>query len=62
MNVTTLAPVATQAAVPAATRLGAGLFALVLGAFFVWGAGFASAQTLHDTAHDMRHAFGFPCH
>lgn len=58
MNVSTLAPVAT----PAATRLGAGLFALALGAFFVWGAGFASAQTLHDTAHDMRHAFGFPCH
>ena len=46
----------------AATRIGTGLFALVLGAFFVWGAGFAHAQTLHDTAHDMRHAFGFPCH
>ncbi|MBC8128743.1 MAG: CbtB-domain containing protein [Rhizobiaceae bacterium] len=53
----------TARAVPdAGTRVAAGLFALVLGAFFVWGAGFAHAQALHDTAHDMRHAFGFPCH
>lgn len=53
----------TAQAVPdAGTRIAAGLLALALGAFFVWGAGFAQAQTLHDTAHDMRHAFGFPCH
>jgi len=51
------------AAVPsAATRLVAGLFALGLGAFFIFGAGFAHSQTLHDTAHDTRHGFGFPCH
>ena len=24
--------------------------------------GFAKSQTLHDAAHDMRHATGFPCH
>ncbi|MBP0617297.1 CbtB domain-containing protein [Jiella mangrovi] len=44
------------------TRLAAGFFALFLGAFFVWGAGFAHSAALHDTAHDVRHAFGFPCH
>ncbi|NDW03775.1 CbtB domain-containing protein [Jiella pacifica] len=44
------------------TRVATGLFALVLGAFFVWGAGFAHSAALHDTAHDVRHAFGFPCH
>lgn len=53
---------ASHAVPDAGQRLVAGLAALVLGAFFVWGAGFAQAEMLHDTAHDMRHAFGFPCH
>lgn len=44
------------------TRIMTGIFALVLGVFFVWGAGFASADALHDTAHDARHAMGLPCH
>ncbi len=25
-------------------------------------AGFASSNALHDAAHDLRHAAGFPCH
>jgi cobalt transporter subunit CbtB len=49
-------------AVATSTRLLAGLSAMILGLVLVWGAGFASAQTLHDTAHDVRHGFGFPCH
>ena len=36
--------------------------ALMLGLGLVWAAGFADAQTLHDAAHDTRHAVGFPCH
>ena len=48
--------------VPAQSRFAAAALALVLGAFFVWGAGFASADALHDTAHDARHAMGLPCH
>ena len=36
--------------------------ALFLGAFFVWGAGLANSQVLHDAAHDTRHSYGFPCH
>jgi len=39
-----------------------GILALVFGAFLVLGAGFAHSQTLHDAAHDVRHAFAFPCH
>jgi cobalt transporter subunit CbtB len=35
---------------------------LLLGAFLVWGAGFANAQLIHDAAHDGRHSFAFPCH
>ncbi|ORE91653.1 CbtB-domain containing protein [Aurantimonas sp. 22II-16-19i] len=46
----------------AGQRIATGLFALFLGAFFIFGAGFAHSQALHDTAHDVRHAFGFPCH
>jgi cobalt transporter subunit CbtB len=34
--------------------------ALGLGVIFV--AGHVQAATLHDAAHDVRHATGFPCH
>lgn len=43
-------------------RLVAGVFALLLGAFLVFGAGLANSAVLHDTAHDARHSYGFPCH
>lgn len=43
-------------------RLVAGVVALVLGAFLVFGAGLANSAVLHDTAHDTRHSYGFPCH
>lgn len=34
--------------------------ALGLGMLFL--AGHAQSSTLHDAAHDVRHATGFPCH
>ncbi len=40
----------------------AALLALLFGAFLVIGAGLAQSETLHNAAHDTRHAFGFPCH
>jgi cobalt transporter subunit CbtB len=43
-------------------RLVAGVLALLLGAFLVFGAGLANSAVLHDTAHDTRHSYGFPCH
>ena len=43
-------------------RMKTAVAALLLGAFFVWGAGLANAQVLHDAAHDTRHSYGFPCH
>jgi len=43
-------------------RATAGMLALLLGLFLVWGAGFANSQTIHDAAHDGRHSFAFPCH
>ncbi len=42
--------------------LGAAAFALLLGAFILFGVGFAQPLLLHDAAHDSRHAFAFPCH
>ncbi len=36
--------------------------AALIGAFLVFGAGFANSATLHGAAHDSRHAIAFPCH
>jgi len=36
--------------------------AAALGLLMVWGVGFAANGALHETAHDTRHALGFPCH
>lgn len=38
------------------------IMALLFGVFLVYGVGFAGAQSIHDAAHDARHAFAFPCH
>jgi cobalt transporter subunit CbtB len=38
------------------------LCAASLGAVLLFGAGFASMETLHNAAHDSRHSAGFPCH
>ncbi|MDP6603166.1 MAG: CbtB domain-containing protein [Rhodospirillales bacterium] len=38
------------------------ILAIVLGTFIVFVAGFAAPATLHDAAHDARHAFALPCH
>ncbi len=35
---------------------------LLFGAVMLYGVGFASADTVHNAAHDTRHATGFPCH
>ncbi len=49
------------------TQSKAGLLVFValmatLGAAMVFAAGLAQSATLHDAAHDTRHATGFPCH
>jgi cobalt transporter subunit CbtB len=38
------------------------LFAAVLGLGLIAVAGHVQASALHDAAHDVRHATGFPCH
>jgi len=34
----------------------------MLGLAILFAAGHAQSATLHDAAHDVRHATGFPCH
>lgn len=38
------------------------VFVTLIGATILFAAGHAQSSTLHDAAHDMRHATGFPCH
>jgi cobalt transporter subunit CbtB len=52
----------TQATAKSTTSLLSIVFVALVGATVVFAAGLAQSQTLHDAAHDMRHATGFPCH
>lgn len=40
----------------------AALAALFFGVALVFTVGFASPSTIHNAAHDTRHALSFPCH
>jgi cobalt transporter subunit CbtB len=56
MNATTTAPATT------ATGLLPIALAALIGLGIVFVTGHVQAGALHDAAHDMRHATGFPCH
>ncbi len=49
-------------ATPVATSLVQVIFVALIGATILFVAGHAQSATLHDAAHDVRHATGFPCH
>jgi cobalt transporter subunit CbtB len=38
------------------------VLAILIGVFLVWGTAFAYPTTIHNAAHDSRHALAFPCH
>lgn len=44
------------------TRVAPALLAGAIGVALIVLAGIAQATVLHDAAHDVRHATGFPCH
>jgi len=52
----------TQTHVLDSSRIAPAIAALMVGAFLVLGAGFSHSSTVHNAAHDARHAFAFPCH
>jgi cobalt transporter subunit CbtB len=45
-----------------ASRVMASAFAIMLGLFIFFGAGFAPMAQLHNATHDVRHSFAMPCH
>lgn len=55
-----------QAAVKPQALISSNVLAIAFAAFVGLGmitiAGHVQATTLHDAAHDVRHATGFPCH
>lgn len=53
---------ATTSLVRQATVIMPAVIAILFGTFLVYGAGFAYPSAIHDAAHDVRHAFVFPCH
>ncbi|GIL02896.1 MAG: cobalt transporter [Alphaproteobacteria bacterium] len=53
---------AATLAVAGSRRFTTAVFAAALGVFFVYFAAFSHSATLHNAAHDMRHAIATPCH
>lgn len=53
---------ATQTQTQSSSRTLAAVFAAVLGLAMITLTGHVQASALHDAAHDVRHATGFPCH
>jgi cobalt transporter subunit CbtB len=60
MSVTTTTTQVVSGA--AASRLPFAAAVFLLGTAFVFIAGFAQPELLHNAAHDIRHAMSFPCH
>ena len=61
MNTRTQSTTAVEVGARADTRIAA-LFALAMGIGLVFTTGFAHPTTIHNAAHDTRHALSFPCH
>ena len=60
MKTTVKAIAAPQAS--ARTSILTAAFAVLMGVGVVFVTGHVQAAALHDAAHDVRHATGFPCH
>ena len=43
-------------------RMSAAAIGGLIGLFLIYGVGFAHPETIHNAAHDTRHAASFPCH
>ena len=46
----------------ASQRLAAGFALLFIGCTLTFAVGLSNMAVAHNTAHDTRHAIGFPCH
>jgi cobalt transporter subunit CbtB len=61
-NMNTQAKVAVQTQTKTSTNMMVIAFAAFVGLGMITIAGHLQAAALHDAAHDVRHATGFPCH
>lgn len=52
----------TKTQTQSAARFVPAVFVAVLGLVMITITGHVQAAALHDAAHDVRHATGFPCH
>ncbi|MGJ8617980.1 MAG: CbtB domain-containing protein [Sulfitobacter sp.] len=52
----------TKTLIASRTRMMPALFAAMIGVAMITLTGHVQAAALHDAAHDVRHATGFPCH
>lgn len=59
---TTLTQVQGQSHVKSRAGILPTVFAAILGLALITLTGHVQASALHDAAHDVRHATGFPCH
>jgi cobalt transporter subunit CbtB len=54
--------VSAVSSLPLSKRIAAGLALLFVGLTLSYAVGLSSMAVAHNTAHDTRHAIGFPCH
>jgi cobalt transporter subunit CbtB len=56
------ARIAASSSSSASRRLAAGFALLFIGATLTFAVGLSNMALAHNSAHDTRHAIGFPCH
>ena len=62
MKTTTIALNIEDHASSSPTGLMSAMLAMIIGVGIIAVTGHVQAAALHDAAHDVRHATGFPCH
>ena len=62
MKTTTIALNIEDHASASRTGLMSAMLAMIIGVGIIAVTGHVQAAALHDAAHDVRHATGFPCH
>lgn len=58
----TISPALSSAQAASGSVTGTIILAALAGAFLIYFTGMAQPEALHDAAHDVRHAAGYPCH
>jgi cobalt transporter subunit CbtB len=56
------ARIVSTSSASASKRLAAGFALLFIGLTLTFAVGLSNMAVAHNTAHDTRHAIGFPCH